>query len=206
MHAKKNNYNRGGIRLANMLAKYMNGGMMYGNGGPLTKEEEEFILNNKTVKDPGFQDYLRSVNGEYYEMVIPKMDSRVERGTPGTVGFSDYERMLRDPSNRGKKLAINPSFFDMEEAQGSPGTFGKTVPNYEREGTGGFGSYEGPTYSDVMGEQVARYEKNKELERGYNEYLMKQRQPQRVGPRESVEYTPSGLTAAERRMRASFNQ
>ena len=63
-----------------------------------------------------------------------------------------------------------------------------------------------PTFFEVAKQQAARYESNKDLERRYNEYLMKQRQPQRVGPRESVEYTPSGLTAAERRLLAAFNQ
>ena len=204
MYAKKK-YRKGG-RLEEMLAKYMRGGMVYAENGDQMPEGERFVLNNKTARDPGFQDFLRSVGGEYYEMAIPGMNSRVERDTPGTVGFSDYAKFLRDPSNRGKQLAVNPRFFDMEEAQGSPGTFGKYVPAYEREGQGRGANYEGPTYSDMMREQASRYESNKDLERRYNEYLMKQRQPQRVGPRESVEYTPSGLTAAERRLRDSFNR
>tara|TARA_B100000424_G_scaffold198245_1_gene155416 strand:+ start:447 stop:1352 length:906 start_codon:yes stop_codon:yes gene_type:complete len=190
--------------------KYPNGGVhnpekSVEEGGEMP-EGETFVLNNKTAKDPGFQDFLRSVGGEYYEMAIPEMDSRVERGTPGTVGFSDYASFLRDPANRGKELAVNPRFFDMEEAQSSPGTFGRSVPQFEREGQGRGGRYEGSTYAEMMAKQAARHASNKDLERRYNEYLMKQRQGQRVGPRESVEYTPSGLTNAERKLLDSFNQ
>lgn len=222
MYAKKK-YRKGG-GLEEMLAKYMRGGMIYAENGDQMPEGETFVLNNKTAKDPGFQEWLKSTSSTYYPMSIARADfgAGAVRGVDEPIGIAEYARFLRSDESRGVPLAVSPDTFDFEaiandpqfnqrigagEMPGDP--LGKSIDS--RSPTSryqtGVKRYENfPTFAEVAKQQVSRYESNKDLERRYNEYLMKQRQPQRVGPRESVEYTPSGLTAAERRLRDSFNQ
>ena len=66
MHPIKK-YRKGG-RLEDMLAKYMRGGMIYAENGGQIPEGETFVLNNKTAKDPGFQEFLKATSSTFYPM------------------------------------------------------------------------------------------------------------------------------------------
>lgn len=183
MQAKRND---GGDRLASMLAKYMKGGMMYGNGGPLTEGEDSEEVDPNS---PEFQEYL-----EYRT-----------RGNGNPLYHEEYKGEPLNPDNlrelireQGSSMAIPkslmPDVADRYMNEPMPGSF--TSPGAKRT-----------TMSDAMAEAQTRYEQNRALEQEYLEYMKgkKGEAAPRREPGMRLENTPQGeLTQAEIALRRSL--
>ena len=200
MHPKKKKpmYEMGG-KAADMIMKMMKGGMMpkYPGGGMMPRKRGMMYENGGEFdpEDPGFQEFLKTVGGRYYP----------ER-SGGSMNFSELSKVLRQGMN-SDEMALNPENIDFDYAGMDKRVAASELPaGFKRPSGGPRIKYEDfPTFREVAQAAADRYANNRDLERRYQEYLAKQSTPQRVGPRESVEYTPSGqLTEAERALRRSM--
>jgi len=176
MYAKKN-YQKGG-RLADMLAKYMNGGMIkYENGGEVDPNS------------PEFKEYL-----EYRS-----------RGGGGPLYFEEYQGEALSPSElrqmvrqQGSGMAIPRSLM--------PENLSERYMNEAMLGYSSGPAAARATMSDAMSGAEARYNQNRKFEQEFLEYMRnKSGAAPRREPGMRLEQTPEGqLTQAEIAARRSM--